>query len=189
MCEKKYAYLGELKQHKLKIHEISLEDQRTQKHNLFIGTKDSTGGIKKQNDSDDDDTQDSILHEPQTANEIIVVNEKEKSFECGYCKTFYKNVENLEDHQEKMHKGHEAKFIAHEGEKRKFSCELCGNLFTAKQSLKQHINNIHEKRRDHVCPHCNKGIASKKSLRDHIAAVHEGQKNHICDHCKFFGIF
>ena len=171
LCEKKYAYLGELKQHKLKIHGLSLEEQRTQKHNLFIGIKETWG--------DEDDTQDS--NEPSSLNNVVV-EKTEKNFECGYCKIFYKNLENLEEHQEQMHKGHSAKTIVHEGDKKKFSCELCGNLFTAKQSLRAHINNVHEKRRDHVCPHCNKGIASKKSLRDHIAAVHDGQKNHICDH-------
>ena len=60
--------------------------------------------------------------------------------------------------------------VVHEG-KKKFICNICGNLFTVRQSVKQHIICVHQGRKDYVCPHCKKAVSSIKSLRDHIAAV------------------
>ena len=59
--------------------------------------------------------------------------------------------------------------------KSKVSCTLCDAVLGNKDSLKAHIESIHEGKR-HVCDICGHSAAYSQSLREHIKIVHEGKK-------------
>ncbi len=61
--------------------------------------------------------------------------------------------------------------------KKAFKCEICGNGFTQKGSLKTHIQTIHEGQ-NFTC-FCGKVFTQKGNLKKHIQTIHEGQ-NFTC---------
>ena len=62
---------------------------------------------------------------------------------------------------------------------------LQGRRLRAKQTLKRHIETVHEKRRDHACRYC-PGVAfgTNSCLTQHIKTVHEKRRDHACGYCK-----
>jgi KRAB domain-containing zinc finger protein len=67
----------------------------------------------------------------------------------------------------------------HEG--KTYPCDQCTRTFTAPNSLKNHILIVHEKRFDYECQHCGKKWATKGLLQDHITQSHTSQV--ICNIC------
>ena len=51
--------------------------------------------------------------------------------------------------------------------KEKFSCMICGKLFTTKSSLATHMQ-YHTGRFNHYCDMCRKGFASSSHYKDHM---------------------
>ena len=62
-------------------------------------------------------------------------------------------------------------------------CEICLKRFFSNQSLRTHIETVHEKRRDHVCDQCQKAFAKRGDMVKHIRTVHNNEKRFECDHC------
>ena len=72
---------------------------------------------------------------------------------------------------------------------RQFERDVCQELSSSKQNLKEHKNNIHLKKEKHknkntFCTKCNKTFTVAKSLQRHIESVHEGKRPFKCDHCE-----
>ena len=92
--------------------------------------------------------------------------------------------------------------IVHEG-KKKWTCNICNNLFTIKQSAKQHVLNIHKletednvkdhhelienettspKSMKYECESCDKSFTQSIFLKQHIKRIHN-EKHFNCDFC------
>jgi len=65
-----------------------------------------------------------------------------------------------------------------------FSCDECGQTFTANYNLKQHKIIHHSDEKPHVCPHCGSGFKSSENLRIHIR-MHTGEKPYTCNQCQY----
>ncbi|XP_070498841.1 zinc finger protein 62-like [Chironomus tepperi] len=65
------------------------------------------------------------------------------------------------------------------------NCELCGKMFV---NLRSHIQQVHQKIRNHKCSICDKEFGKRSGLVRHIMTVHEKMKCWTCDVCeKSFG--
>ena len=62
-------------------------------------------------------------------------------------------------------------------------CKFCGKSFTRAFSLKEHMMNVHEGKKQHKCSFCQKLFSKAGNLKHHISSTHEGQKNHNCEMC------
>ena len=51
----------------------------------------------------------------------------------------------------------------------------CGTSFASKGNLKQHVEAIHEKKRDFACTVCNAKFYFKHKMEDHVKAKHLGK--------------
>ncbi|EAU76375.2 AGAP007947-PA, partial [Anopheles gambiae str. PEST] len=60
-------------------------------------------------------------------------------------------------------------------QQQKFQCELCGNRFTRKSSLKDHKLILHAGVKQHCCKICNRTFGREDSLNTHMA-LHVGKK-------------
>ena len=63
-------------------------------------------------------------------------------------------------------------------------CPICGKAFSAKSSLREHINNIHMKTKKFACPYpgCGSSFARQQHYHSHLN-VHEGNKPFQCAFC------
>ena len=152
LCDTNYSYVYQLKQHKLKVHGISLEEQKKDTYGNNGITEDNEDKQQPNNNSEND-----------IEIEIPKMDEDQKAEDNELFRTSISQV-------------------VHEGEK-KWCCNLCGDFFTVKQSVKQHIVCVHQGRKDFVCPFakCNKPLSCLKSLKMHVATVHQGLKKFKCD--------
>ena len=66
----------------------------------------------------------------------------------------------------------------------KFECETCTKEFKTKESLKIHINSIHEKTKTFTCKLCSKLFYKAATLAIHKRQVHENRRNHECEFCR-----
>ena len=58
--------------------------------------------------------------------------------------------------------------------KKDYNCEFCGKSFLHAQSVKKHINIIHEGKSDnYICDICEKSFASSQYLIRHMKNVHD----------------
>ena len=69
------------------------------------------------------------------------------------------------------------------GHKKTYKCEICGKSFTKGDSLKTHINIVHEGQQKIPCDHCEKTFTRKADMRRHVLNIHEGIKPYKCDLC------
>ena len=70
-----------------------------------------------------------------------------------------------------------------------FFNSIGGKEFRQAKNLKQHVEGVHDGRKDYKCKHCGKEFSQSSTLNTHIKCVHEGIKNHVCYLCgKRFGI-
>ena len=74
------------------------------------------------------------------------------------------------------------KFI-HEGVK-PYECSLCDAIFTRKESVKKHFENVHNKVKPFKCVKCQSAFAYKNDLTKHVWAIHEGKKPFECKICE-----
>ena len=70
--------------------------------------------------------------------------------------------------------------------KQRYSCEICGSSFTKKNSLKHHVEAIHEGKRIHKCKFCSESFNAKSNLTRHINSLHLLDKPlpFSCKNCK-----
>jgi DNA-directed RNA polymerase subunit RPC12/RpoP len=60
----------------------------------------------------------------------------------------------------------------HRNETKKFSCNLCEKKFSWSQTLKIHIQTIHQDDREFQCDHCALTFRLKNHLRKHLNEKH-----------------
>ena len=65
-----------------------------------------------------------------------------------------------------------------------FECYHCGQKYTTKGRLNEHINIKHRHNtRDVKCNYCNKIFTRKTSRTHHERTEHLGEKRYSCDNC------
>ena len=68
----------------------------------------------------------------------------------------------------------------------KFSCEICGKLFSHKGSVKQHVDFTHNKVKRAKCDICLKEFQTQRDLDEHKSLRHRDPSappQHICQLC------
>lgn len=63
-----------------------------------------------------------------------------------------------------------------------FACHFCGNTFTAKGSLREHIKQQHEGTFRYICQFCGKGFRVKKNYEGHTN-MHTDFRPFQCPNC------
>ena len=59
----------------------------------------------------------------------------------------------------------------------KHKCEICNTPFKKKESLKNHIASVHERKKPFKCSICDVSFTSKQNMSKHISSVHQGMKH------------
>ena len=68
--------------------------------------------------------------------------------------------------------------------RKKFKCISCNKAFGQQTTLKRHIESIHtEKNKSFHCIYCDERFDTKRSVKRHMTVVHIGQKRHECKIC------
>ena len=62
-------------------------------------------------------------------------------------------------------------------------CDLCDKNFGYSQTLKRHIESVYERMKKHKCKLCEKAFSQVADLKRHINSVHERLRNHKCNQC------
>lgn len=70
-----------------------------------------------------------------------------------------------------------------DGEKRRFSCEICGFAFAMRSNLKRHVVTVHEERRGFKCGLCGSAFGLKQNLATHVRVKHEKSRPYGCEVC------
>ena len=109
---------------------------------------------------------------------IHIVHEGKKYLKCELCDKSFEN-KILWKHIGKFHEGYIYP-----------KCESCGKSFYGARYLNQHIDRVHEGKKDdnkteerNKCNLCDKKFAQFGTLNRHIRNVHNGEKPHVCDKC------
>eukprot|EP00092_Neocalanus_flemingeri_P033540 GFUD01036459.1.p1 GENE.GFUD01036459.1~~GFUD01036459.1.p1 ORF type:complete len:789 (+),score=200.06 GFUD01036459.1:41-2368(+) len=103
--------------------------------------------------------------------EDVMLNMPDASVECKVCGIYFCNKAALIKHKKVAHKRPQS-----------FKCEECTSEFTSKQTLKAHMQSVHEGIKK-VCSFCLKPVAD---LARHIRSQHknEGKREYSCDLCQ-----
>ena len=73
--------------------------------------------------------------------------------------------------------------------KAKVKCERCQISVRDNHTLKKHINDVHDKIRNHICEKCGYAATQKGSLTKHMDFVHKGRdKKFKCEQCPYASI-
>lgn len=86
----------------------------------------------------------------------LAIHAKVKNFACQYCDQKF-CFKYLKTNHERKHLG-----VA------KVSCDLCGFTFSCKNSLKKHIEGVHENRRHFKCHLCDKSFKTSTARNYHV---------------------
>ena len=97
-----------------------------------------------------------------------------KNFECELCQYKTKSRRNLNEHINRQH--NKEKIITH--------CNECAKAFKDKNSMKQHIRNVHFGTKKFKCEQCPFTSSYPGSLKTHIKGVHDKIKLK-CGKCKY----
>ena len=99
------------------------------------------------------------------------------SNKCDLCEKSYCSAYEVNRHRKREHE--------QPPPTKSIECSICDAKFGCKRSLKNHVANVHEKRRDHLCHLCTKSFFVRAYLREHIESEHEDRqmvsKCKICD--------
>ena len=118
-----------------------------------------------------------LAHPKMQSNEVDLVHNKSKKYNCQACNERLRTKEKLEIHVDLVHK-----------KLKNYECDQCNKRFGLKANLERHIDLVHKKLRKHKCDKCKKRFGLNSHLRIHIDVVHNKIKNYECDKCpKRFG--
>ncbi|KAJ8384056.1 hypothetical protein AAFF_G00211880 [Aldrovandia affinis] len=65
---------------------------------------------------------------------------------------------------------------------RAFACAVCHKRFKRPKDISDHARRVHAEKRPQPCPHCPKVIATREGLALHVR-THTGEKPYRCPHC------
>ena len=99
---------------------------------------------------------------------------RELKFKCGICGSLHCKEFTLKRHIDKYH----SDYVKNPG---RFVCEVCGAVRRKLRQLKNHM--ICHQEPQHKCPHCNKVFVRLLSLKSHIAQIHDGKRDYQCKYC------
>ncbi|XP_036406109.1 GDNF-inducible zinc finger protein 1-like [Megalops cyprinoides] len=97
-----------------------------------------------------------------------------ETFRCEKCLREFVSVKLFKTHMEKVHK---VKLVV------KYSCDLCPQLVSTHQNLRQHRLAVHTSERPFVCRVCDKRFKCPKDLSDHARRVHAKKTPQMCPYC------
>ena len=63
-------------------------------------------------------------------------------------------------------------------------CKFCEKKFSTDTKLKSHVDQVHEKKKDHMCKVCHKSFFTTRDLWVHSSAVHDKSKTFKCKSCE-----
>ena len=103
----------------------------------------------------------------------LAVHNDNKSFKCDFdgCVKRFNLSQSLRVHK-----------ITHSGLK-PFKCKICEAHFTAKKSLRTHIQGVHKKEKSHSCSQCKKLFVQLWDLKLH-SNVNNGEILYKCKICE-----
>ena len=94
--------------------------------------------------------------------EIQAMVEEQMSFKCDECNRGFASELPKIKHQNTVHGGQK--------------CKHCDKRFPAGWALKNHIQLVHEKKKPHICHKCGEGFSSKSSMVNHIFDSHKEEE-------------
>ena len=146
-CNKLFSQSGNLKSHIQSIHRT----ERPFKCSLCDQSFKQTDGLKRH----------SKIHSGWV-----------KKFECDLCFKAFARPSQLKTH-----------LVIH-SDKRAFKCDFdgCDKTFNLRQSLRGH-KITHSGLKPFQCETCKLNFSAKKSLRNHIQGIHKKEKSHSCLKC------
>ena len=68
-------------------------------------------------------------------------------------------------------------------EKKKYSCDICGNHFKSYKTRNRHVKAVHEGKKPYKCTICENEYGKNDNLKKHIESVHDKIKRHQCELC------
>ena len=90
---------------------------------------------------------------------------------CHLCDFKVDKIIRLQDHIK----------IVHEG--LKLFCAICNKTFRSSDSLKHHVDSIHEDKNPFQCDVCGKRFPLPSKVKKHITMVHEKKMPYMCTQC------
>ncbi|KAG5892486.1 hypothetical protein JTB14_015396 [Gonioctena quinquepunctata] len=160
----------------------------------------------------------------------LITHSGEKPYQCQFCKRNFAHKLSLREHETSIHR--EAFPEAHmecdicckmlpskraltkhqTQHNKRYHCEICGNSYSKKSNLEDHIN-THTDKKTFECTICNKKMSTKNALRQHLylhsklekkqyqcqvcgktfsknfhlinhSRIHSGEKPFECEYCK-----
>ncbi|XP_068188664.1 zinc finger and SCAN domain-containing protein 2-like [Antennarius striatus] len=73
------------------------------------------------------------------------------------------------------------KLASHDSDEKRFSCSVCGKMFTRKATVVNHMR-THTGEKKHLCPFCRKRFSRHAYLQSHLR-THTGEKPYSCPLC------
>ena len=99
-------------------------------------------------------------------------HESKEIQECTICHEVMKSRGSFRKHMRDVHSSVE------------FPCDLCDRIFKNPDTLKLHINSIHEKESKFKCDICDKTLSLNSDMKQHQLELHGlGEAMHICHFC------
>ena len=94
---------------------------------------------------------------------------RHKKMKCKLCGIFTYGTDDNQKHHNAVHKPN-------------LVCELCGNNFKTKSTLRCHVINVHtpEDQRPYKCDFCPKGFLNSRYLLTHVERDHKGNRAFTC---------
>uniref|UniRef100_H3BCZ7 GDNF inducible zinc finger protein 1 n=1 Tax=Latimeria chalumnae TaxID=7897 RepID=H3BCZ7_LATCH len=94
---------------------------------------------------------------------------------CDKCNQTFQYVKQYQTH---MGAEHDINIVV------KYSCDICAQLFSNHQNLRQHRLTVHTNERRFACIFCEKRFKSQKDINDHVRRVHEKKRTpQSCPYC------
>lgn len=111
---------------------------------------------------------------------IETLHNKDRHYKCSACNRTFNRLYHLKRHV-LIHEDSES--VLKSSFHGKEVCDICGQMFAKRSSLKNHKLWAHEYGTKFCCSHCKKCFPSESLLAAHVERVHENGKKHKCPFC------